>query len=314
VRKVDYSLLTKPKVNVRHKQTQVQVELNDSGGNTKAIYIMAAVFAGLVMITAVQIIVRLLREGSIDLISFFEVIMMLYVIAFIVAIPKLIKRFGLYLRLPSFTEANGWLYRRKAYPDGYNGQIFRYGERRSLSNVIEVPADNLFEGQNHFDFGNYSFKRGDSVYEYGFVRIKLSRHLPHVFLDSKSKNLLPRLSNLPAEYRRSQLVELSIGFDKYFNTYVPEGYERDALEILTIDLLGDLVNYAANYDFEIIDDELYIFSSPKFDLTNPEQYEKIFQIVQIIAEKLDHKASRYVDHRMVGEESGGIASAGRRLK
>ncbi len=279
----------------------------------QTIFAVQKIIIGLTLIVPLVIIVHWFSLFSAaDFNSMVPLFIVVAVLIMLIASPSNpFRQVLVFYRISRLAQANGWLV--GMHLRDFSGLIFQYDNQIFLKPIISVPANNLFDGQNPFDFGNHSFKQGDSVAKYGFVCVKLSRHLPHILLDGRSNNLLSRFSNLPASYRRDQLVELAGGFDKHFKTYVPKDYERDALEILTIDLMSDLVEYGANYDFEIIDDELYIYSSPGFDLSNPEQYERIFRLVQVVAEKLDKRAGRYDDHRIAGQ-LGDIASVGRRLK
>jgi len=216
------------------------------------------------------------------------------------------------LLMPKFIRANGWLVWGGPAETKFAGQIFQQSQDGLFKPVVKIPENNLFSGQGQIELGNYAFSQANIAYNYGFVRIKLQRPLPHILIDGLQNNLFSFLSNLPIEQRRDQLFKTSIGFDKHFNTYVPKDYERDALEILTPDLMSDLIEYGAGYDFEIIDDEFYIFSSSEFDLLKQEQYEKIFKLVLVVVEKVDAKSGRYRDHR-VTDGYGRVAPAGRRL-
>lgn len=241
-----------------------------------------------------------------------------WIILFFFVIPKILKHFDFTNR---FVNEKGWVYYGNFSPNHemlkpiFSGYIFQQGEEGgSVRDLVGIPKGNLSDGQEAFIFGNYyTSSEATKTLRYGFIRIELPKYLPHILIDSRKNNSFIRRTNLPDRPERDQLMKISIGFDDYFDTYVPRGYERDALEILTTDLMGDLVEYGSMFDFEIVDNALFIYSSPEFDILNPKQHEIIFNLVRQFAKELIHKAGRYKDYRDVSNKDK-IALAGRRLK
>src|SRR5690606_7535742 len=106
-------------------------------------------------------------------------------------------------------------------------------------------------------FGNLRYVTGSgksrSVHQWGFLAVGLDRRLPHMVLDSRANNRMLGLSNLPAGFRRDQILSLEGDFDRYFTLYCPKEYERDALYVFTPDLMALLIDEAAPYDVEVVD-------------------------------------------------------------
>ncbi|MEO7546479.1 MAG: hypothetical protein ABIT21_09370 [Terrimesophilobacter sp.] len=76
--------------------------------------------------------------------------------------------------------------------------------------------------------------------------------VPNMILDAKSNNFL--WTNLPQNFSRNQVLSLEGDFDKHFTLYCPKEYEHDALYVFTPDLMTRLIDHAAGYDVELVDD------------------------------------------------------------
>ncbi|MDN2819975.1 hypothetical protein PAJ26_08790, partial [Campylobacter jejuni] len=49
--------------------------------------------------------------------------------------------------------------------------------------------------------------------------------------------------------------------DRHFAVYVPKGYERDALQLLTPDVLVCLIAHRRRWDIEVVDDRVVVASA-----------------------------------------------------
>ncbi len=63
------------------------------------------------------------------------------------------------------------------------------------------------------------------------------------------------------EFRGKKQLSLEDDFNKYFSVYVPEGYEIETLEILTPDIMQELIQKGASLSFEFSNNKLFIFSN-----------------------------------------------------
>lgn len=164
---------------------------------------------------------------------------------------------------------------------------------------------------------NYQYTVGSGknsrTYDWGVMRCKLPRKLPNVILDAKSNNSFFG-SNLPNLYSGGQDLELEGDFNKYFRVLVPQGYGRDALYFLTPELMAHLVDYGKDYEFEIVDDYLYIYSKNSFTF-NKETLPNIFQTIDYFAYQFSDNVKRYADERVPGAKISNVVSIqGARLK
>lgn len=190
----------------------------------------------------------------------------------------------------------------------YSGAIFDHGDSRSITDAV-ILTDGT-------ELGNYTYTTGSgksrSEHHWGYTRVKLSRRLPHMLLDAKSNNLFGKISNLPQSFGE-QTLSLEGDFDKYFTLYVPDNYQRDALYVLTPDVMAALIDAGQNYDVEIIDDQLFIYG-PVIDLTVRSNIEQVLNVVDKIGTELRDQTEHYSDERTSSRSANVVAEPGRRLK
>src|SRR5690606_19662771 len=122
-------------------------------------------------------------------------------------------------------------------------------------------------------------------------------------------------SNLPVTFDRTQVLSLEGDFDRYFRLYCPREYERDALYVFTPDLMALLIDNAAPFDVEIVDDWMFVYSSKPFPAAQPAVYQRLLNIVETVGSKTLSQTDRYRDERAaVPFEANVVAPQGTRLK
>lgn len=212
------------------------------------------------------------------------------------------------MRIQSFADKNGLVYKPYVSNPAYSGMIFNEGHSRLLKDVMVLPQ---------YEIGNYEYVTGSGKYSqthsFGYMKLNLKRPIPHIVLDSKKNNLFGKISNLPVSFKQSQSFELEGDFSKYFTLYAPEDYERDALYILTPDVMSVLVDGSAQYDLEAIGSELYLYQMHDFNLKSQSTYEKTMEQVQSLNAELVDQASGYLDDRVAFDESA-VSVKGTRLR
>jgi hypothetical protein len=146
------------------------------------------------------------------------------------------------------------------------------------------------------------------------MALHLDRKLPNMVLDSKANNGLFGGTNLPAYFDKKQVLSLEGNFNEYFTLYCPQQYERDALYVFTPDLMALLIDNAAPFDVEIVDDWMFVYSQTAFPSTAPGLYQRLFQIVDTVGAKTLTQTDRYVDERVGDFSANFVAPQGQRLK
>lgn len=111
---------------------------------------------------------------------------------------------------------------------------------------------------------NVQFSTGSgknrTEHTFGVIRMKLPRNVPNVLLEATGNNFFNQV-DLASKLTGQQTLQLEGDFNKYFRVYVPEGYGRDALYFLTPELMLLLVQQGSMYDYEVLGDELMIYSA-----------------------------------------------------
>jgi hypothetical protein len=146
------------------------------------------------------------------------------------------------------------------------------------------------------------------------MALHLDRKLPQMVLDSKANNGLFGSSNLPVYFDKKQILSLEGNFNEFFTLYCPREYERDALYVFTPDLMALLIDNAAPFDVEIVDDWMFVYSATPFPSANPGVYQRLFHIVDTVGAKTLSQTDRYVDEKVGSFDANFIAPQGRRLK
>ncbi len=223
------------------------------------------------------------------------------------------QRWERWLRMDRFATANGLTFSPSDTNPSYPGAIFSIGDSRSTKEHFRT-TDGRF-----LDFGNYQYTTGSgknrSTRTWGFLALELDRKLPHMVLDTKANNGLFGGTNLPAHFDKEQILSLEGDFNEYFTLYCPKEYERDALYVFTPDLMALLIDEAAPFDVEIVDDWMFVYSNTPFPSGVPAVYQRLFRIIETVGAKTLTQTDRYQDDRAAAPFAANIvAPQGTRLK
>lgn len=216
------------------------------------------------------------------------------------------------IRLNEFAAKNNMRYEIDKPFEGRFGVIFQEGHSKIYRDLLTAQS------QAFSEIGNFEYTTGSgknqTTHDYGFVKIKLPRRLPHMLLDSKENNFFGMLSNLPISFGGDQKLELEGDFNNYFTLYAPEQYKTDAFYVFTPDVMQALVDAVHEYDCEVIDDDFYIYSAKPLDLTSQSQFEDILNIASKLRAELIEQTDYYADERVGDRTLNVVAHEGRRLK
>lgn len=216
-----------------------------------------------------------------------------------------------HVKLKRFAEANGLSYIPEILNPSYPGIIFNQGHSKRARSIIR-SADSRFE------FGNYNFTigygRNQRTYRLGYARINLVRKVPHLFIDSKANNFLGINSIRGAEFKGTQKLELEGDFNKHFNVSVPEGYQRDALYILTPDVMAALVDNGAKLDFELVDNYLFVYSLVPVRYFDRKWFDNFLSAINAVGQQLHEQTDYYADEKIDDRSIDMVTEKGRRLR
>ena len=311
---VDFSAFTQPVTSAQVKEFKKWARSSGTPGYNTTGMVVGGLVAAFVVFTVLSFIAGAVlppADGTIiPSLLLFAVILGMAVLAFLVVLAST-RKWESWFRLSSFAQHNGFLFSPKSDAPYYPGMIFTQGRSRAALDHIRAISG------RYFDIGNFRYIVGSGknqrTYNWGFLAFKLDRALPHMLLDATSNNSLFG-SNLPTLFSKEQVLSLEGDFNKYFTLYCPREYERDALYVFTPDLMALLIDEAAPFDVEIIDDWMFVYSSKTFSTAAPGNYERMFRVIETVGAKTLSQTDHYSDERVAGFAANVVAPPGRRLR
>jgi hypothetical protein len=209
--------------------------------------------------------------------------------------------------LAPFAVANNLTYLAVTEDPTYPGSMFtvQNAKEKRLTNHLQPTSG------REFDIGTFEYIVAEDSqrvrHAYGYVAVRLDHTLPNMVLSSianrkKYANELPTID-------ASQTYRLEGDFNEYFRLYCPRGYEVDALYFFAPDLMELLVDEVGDFDVELVDDWLFVYSPQPFDGVH--LWERLFRIIDVVGAKAAKQGEHYVDDRSATPAT--IAPAGARL-
>lgn len=303
---LDYSALHQP---VTKADVEAYKATQDHGLKTATAIIGIVVTVFVLTFVVGALIISLIATGTINIVAVIIVLSIAGTVAAIVAGVK--ARAKKLARLYKFAQLNGLQMIANRLDPGYTGMIFDDGHTRTIREAL------VFNDGG--EIGNYVYTTGSgknqTYHPWSYVRIKLSRRLPHMVLDAKKNNLFfGKVSNLPDAFDRNQTLTLEGNFNDHFTLYAPKEYEHDALYVFTPDVMAAVIDAGQDYEMEVVDDMLMLYSQKHFDLTSEDQLQKVFAIINKIGGELRDQTDYYADERTANRQMNVVAEQGRRLK
>jgi hypothetical protein len=186
-------------------------------------------------------------------------------------------------RLQNFATANNMTYHDQVADPGHPGMIFAIGGERIATNVLRTSS------APHVEFGHHQYilhsGKHAMTHNWGYVAITLDTALPHIVLDAVGNNSILG-SSMPTSFKTAQRLSLEGDFDRYFELYCPEGYERDALYLFSPDVMARFADHAVLFDIEIVDNTLFLYTGPAVVTLSPSMWEWLFDTVTALNAKI----------------------------
>ena len=223
--------------------------------------------------------------------------------------------------LARFADANGMRLGIRSANPNYPGLLFGKGRSRASTHHLFSPTGVLA------DAGGYEYTTGSgdnsTTHRWCFAAFRLPHPVPHLLLDAKANNMW-KLTNLPKAFASSQRISLGEPFDSHYQLYAPEGYGRDAFQLLPPNVMEALLNAPTVYDIEMVDDWLFCYTQSQQDLTNPATWRLLETIANGVLGSLAPVVGRYSDSRALAGAAGNagygpgtpvqVAPQGKRLR
>jgi hypothetical protein len=210
------------------------------------------------------------------------------------------------LRLLKFALDNKLQYNVSGIAPPTEPIMFNIGHSRAQSNTLTFPdATRLASYQYTVGSG-----RNSRTYKFDFTSIKLPRKVPHLVLNFKGNSINPNTYDYHV-----QKLKLEGDFSKHFDLYAPPDYQIDALQIFTPDVMDALMNFGKDCDFELVNDELYVYQpdiGKLFD--SADKLRESLAAVSKVAAQFGKQVTTYSDTRAGNVSSGLVAADGAKLK
>ena len=216
----------------------------------------------------------------------------------------------------AFAAANALSYKKEGGHPAFGGAVFEYLQDNAVTDVFTSDTVEVGTITGRVGGSQTSENKGwtvtvsydtSAVKSYGYLAIKLERAVPQLVLDSKRNG-----SSIPMMIGGGQKLSLEGDFNTYFTLYAPRGYERDALYIITPDLMALLVDETGDFDVEVVDDMLFVYSTTPFDTASAAVWQRLGRIRDVVGAKAISQTDYYADDRQ--SANNGVGEQGRRLK
>ncbi|OGZ46600.1 MAG: hypothetical protein A3J54_00995 [Candidatus Ryanbacteria bacterium RIFCSPHIGHO2_02_FULL_45_13b] len=194
--------------------------------------------------------------------------LMWFMVGYSYARARILKEF-----MKQFALANGFEYFEEHIVD-MKGALFEKGHSKTVSNIIYGRYNN-----RRMRFFNYQFSIGQGkhrqTYDHTVCEITLPGIAPNILVESKK---FFDFNSFKKPHQKE--MPLESGFQTYFETYAPEDFDIETFELFTPDVMTTLIDMAQGYDFEFIENKLYIFQQ-KITTKRAELY-SLFRLAQYL--------------------------------
>ncbi len=219
-----------------------------------------------------------------------------------------------YYRLSRFAGENGLNYEAESANPTYPGLMFTTASGFSIVYNHLTPQSGRF-----WDLGNLRFGQpgaedtamSESGHR-GFLAVHLGGQLPHVMLDAKANDGI--MGGMGGQLSNHPTVRLEGDFNRHFTLYCPVGYERDALYILTPDLMADLLDETLTFDVELIGEWMFVYAMQPFDSMDPALYARLFRIIETVGQRAVRRSVNYRDDLDSSPQAAAAKQAGSRMR
>lgn len=144
---------------------------------------------------------------------------------------------------------------------------------------------------------------------WSFLAVKLPTNVPHMYLrpNTRRATLTPIISFIPG-----QRMSLEGDFDRHFALFAPKDYQRDALYVITPDLMAMLIDELPGSYVETFADTLVVTTPRPMRFDHLDSWERVSRLLDTVVPKTVRQTRRYQDHR--SEVGGEVGEKGRRLR
>lgn len=154
--------------------------------------------------------------------------------------------------IKEFGQSIGYSYAANGDRVSVRGEIFSIGHDQVISNLLSGTYQNIPTRIFNYTF-IVGYGKDKQTYTYTIFEATFRNNMPDILLASDPQSLF-WLNQSGNEH-----IKLEGDFNKYFTLRVPAGYELEAYEILTPDVMAKLIDKAQRLNFEFNGNKLYIY-------------------------------------------------------
>lgn len=192
-----------------------------------------------------------------------------------------------------------WRQTLTALANGFEPQPTRRTRFRSLitTGAVATYFHPRFVAED-IEFGQLRTKRAGSD-DWQYLTLRLPVPVPHLVLGSVKAGGISK--QLPVHLQQRQRISLEGDFDRHFHAFAPQDYGTDALYLLAPDVMAALLDHAAGFNVEMVDDTVVFFAPGAADFTRTQTWEDFGALVAGAVPALSRAAARYRDDRVAGQ-------------
>jgi len=187
--------------------------------------------------------------------------------------------------LSQFATANGYTFVPTGQLNEIYGEFFNIGYNRQVYDVVSGLYQNhplrLFLYQYTVGSG-----RSQVTYRKTILEVDFGANLPHVLVSNQfGGSWIKR--DISAEWNKQPGLErlhVEGEFDKKFGTYITTGQQVEALEILTPDVMAQIMDLGGNFDFELAGSKLHVYLNGF--INKRDQLQTMYSLTKILSAKL----------------------------
>jgi hypothetical protein len=212
---------------------------------------------------------------NVDLVQLFVLPIMLLLFGYIYLLDRIRHEF-----MRQFAAANSFAYSRKGSLEGLDGSLFQIGHNKSVQDVIR---GNYHSAPLLLFTYTYQTQSGKESQTHNFTvfRFQVNANMPDILLENRSHEFGESLLN---KVSQKVTLELEGDFNKYFSLYVPDGYEIEALQVLTPNIMVDLEEKCHSLSIEIVKDQLYLYKD--LAVNSKKEIYEFYECAKYFEEKL----------------------------
>jgi len=232
-------------------------------------------FALLVLMVAISVAFVLYTHANAGYVAIFFLIACLFIYSYVQS--KIEHKF-----VQQFGASIGFDYAPTGDMSSVDGKLFKTGHGQKIYDVLSSVRNERDSRVYSFQF-TIGYGKGSHTYNMTVFETTFQNEMPDIMLVSRGSVFSAGIVQL---FDKSEHIELEGDFNNYFTLRVPKGYETEAYQIFTPDIMADLIDKAKELCFEFNAHKLYIYSSGS--ITTREKFQAIFDL----ADWLDDLFSR----------------------